>query len=56
MNFANEAEILTYDMTGISKMYVLYNERPVYVPNVPFHDRGDIQGVHRGIRQYHDAG
>lgn len=43
MNFANEDEILTWDMPGISKMYVLYIERPVYVPNVPFHDRGTFK-------------
>lgn len=43
MNFANEDEILTWDMPGISKMYLLYIERPVYVPNVPFHDRGTFK-------------
>ena len=43
MNFANEDEILTYDMPGTSKMYVLYIERPVYVPNVPFYDRGTFK-------------
>ena len=43
MNFANEGEILTYDMPGTTKMYVLYIERPVYVPNVPFHDRGTFK-------------
>ena len=41
--FANEDEILTWDMPGISKMYVLYIERPVYVSNVPFHDRGTFK-------------
>lgn len=28
------------DMPGTAKMYVLYIERPVSVPDVPFHDRG----------------
>ena len=40
MMMANNDEIMTWDDPGIVKVYVLYIERPVYVPNAPFHDRG----------------
>ena len=40
MMMANNDEIMTWDDPSIAKMYVLYIEHPVYVPNAPFHDRG----------------
>lgn len=40
---ANNDEIMTWDDPGTVKMYVLYIERPVYVPNAPFHDRGTFK-------------
>jgi hypothetical protein len=40
MMMANDDEIMTWNDPGTVKMYVLYIEHPVHVPNAPFHDRG----------------